>query len=268
MDNLDDAIKNNTILCKKAISLSWKIQEHLNKDILKEGEVHIIMQEYEWLREVMSLLSKHSNLFESCILLLENNMEQEAYILARSQFNNMLWISYICNGQDNSRVKEYFYEQHITKLLQLNGIKNYLKHLSKDAPYYDEYSSINVKTINTTISNIKETLRAEGYQVDKQPNSIRNKKIIELTEFNPVLLGLYNTFYNESSKYEHADIATTSSFRKSVDDDVSTDSVYKIDMGKSDISLWKKVMSNTLTILFLSIDKIFERLKNNEQVLF
>lgn len=115
---------DNTISIQKAISLSRQIQDHLNKDILKEGQPFIILEKYEWLREVLSLLAKQSNLFESCIVLLENNMEQEAYILARSQFNNMLWISYICNDNDNSRVKEYFYEPHITQLQQLYNIKN------------------------------------------------------------------------------------------------------------------------------------------------
>ncbi len=69
------------------------------------------------------MLAKNINLFESCLVLLENNMEQEAYILARSQFNNTLWISYLCDDHNNERTKEYYYEYHISKLLQFRNIQ-------------------------------------------------------------------------------------------------------------------------------------------------
>jgi hypothetical protein len=69
------------------------------------------------------LLAKNINLFESCLVLLENNMEQETYILARSQFNNSLWISYLCDDHNNERTKEYYYEYHISKLLQFRNIQ-------------------------------------------------------------------------------------------------------------------------------------------------
>lgn len=69
------------------------------------------------------MLAKNINLFESCLVLLENNMEQETYILARSQFNNSLWISYLCDDHNNERTKEYYYEYHISKLLQFRNIQ-------------------------------------------------------------------------------------------------------------------------------------------------
>lgn len=50
-------------------------------------------------------------------------MEQEAYILARSQVNNTLWISYLCDDHNNERTKEYYYEYHISKLLQFRNIQ-------------------------------------------------------------------------------------------------------------------------------------------------
>lgn len=265
---IDEKIKNNCISCSKAISLGRQIQEHLNKDILKEGQPIIIMDSYEWLREVLSLLSKQSNLFESCLLLLENNMEQEAYILARSQFNNMLWISYLCNGYDNSRVKEYFYEEHITQLLQLLNIKKYIKTLPPNTPYLNQFPNIDVTTINKKIKEIKSVLKAEGYNVDNPQQPIKNKKIIELTEGDSLLLGLYDTFYNEASKYEHASISITKNYRESVVSDVSANVAFMFDLSKSDILLWKSVFANSLSILFLSIKKILDRIKSHEKHLF
>ena len=76
------------------------------ENILKEGQPIVIVGDYSWYREVLSLFAKQVNLCDSCILLLENGMEQEAYLLARSQFNNMLWIKYICSDTDNEKVKE------------------------------------------------------------------------------------------------------------------------------------------------------------------
>ena len=73
---------------KELIKQGKFIEEYIGKEVLKEGRPIIILEGYEWIREVLSLLAKNINLFESCLVLLENNMEQEAYILARSQFNN------------------------------------------------------------------------------------------------------------------------------------------------------------------------------------
>lgn len=260
MDNIN-SIQN-------AISLSRQIQEHLNKDILKEGQPIIILEKYEWLREVLSLLAKQSNLFESCILLLENYMEQEAYILARSQFNNMLWISYLCNVNNNQRVKEYFYEPHITQLQQLNNIKKYLRHLPEDNQHFEKLSTIDLGVIDSNIARIKAILKTEGYVVDNPQKPLRNKSIFELTDKDPLLLGMYNSFYNDASKFEHADISTVKNYRNSVVDDISTNIAFIFDLSKSNIVLWKSVFKHTLTILFQSINALYKRIKNHDNHLF
>jgi hypothetical protein len=259
---------DNTISIQKAISLSRQIQDHLNKDILKEGQPFIILEKYEWLREVLSLLAKQSNLFESCIVLLENNMEQEAYILARSQFNNMLWISYICNDNDNSRVKEYFYEPHITQLQQLYNIKKYLRSLPEGTPQFEEFSTMNFQVINSTINKIKGILRTEGYTVDNSQKPLKNKSIFELTEKDPLLLGMYLSFYNDASKFEHADISTVKKYRNAVVDDISDSIAFTFELNQSNIALWKSVFKHTLTILFQSINTLYTRIKSQDKHLF
>ena len=77
-----------------------KILEDIAKYVIKEGRPIILIDEYSWYREVLSLMAKQVNLCDSCILLLENGMEQEAYLLARSQFNNALWIEYLCGAEE------------------------------------------------------------------------------------------------------------------------------------------------------------------------
>ena len=101
-----------------------KIIDDISEKIIKEGTPIILVDEYSWYREVLSLMAKQINLCDSCLLLLENGMEQEAYLLARSQFNNMLWIKYLCNDDTkNIRVKEYFYQPHINQILSCKNIK-------------------------------------------------------------------------------------------------------------------------------------------------
>ena len=63
-----------------------KIIDDISEKIIKEGTPIILVDEYSWYREVLSLMAKQINLCDSCLLLLENGMEQEAYLLARSLF--------------------------------------------------------------------------------------------------------------------------------------------------------------------------------------
>lgn len=102
-----------------------EITEDIAKYVIKEGQPIILIDEYSWYREVLSLMAKQVNLCDSCILLLENGMEQEAYLLARSQFNNTLWIKYLCEAEegDNTRLKEFFYQPDINQLRSNQNLK-------------------------------------------------------------------------------------------------------------------------------------------------
>ena len=71
-------------------NLLKEITEEIAKYVITEGYPIILIDEYSWYREVLSLMAKQVNLCASCILLLENGMEQEAYLLAKSQFNNAI----------------------------------------------------------------------------------------------------------------------------------------------------------------------------------
>ena len=249
---------------KKAISLSRNIQEHLNRDIIKEGEPFIVLESYEWLREVLSLLAKQSNLFEGSIVLLENNMEQEAYVLTRSQFNNMLWISYLCNDSDNARVKEYFYQPHITQLIQLRNIKRYLRELPEDTPMLGRFPTLGMQKIKQTIKGIEKILKSEGYLT----SPLKSKSIFDLTEKNPLLHGLYLSFYNEASKFEHSDISTVKKYRNAVVDDVPESVAFTFELNRSEISLWKSVFTYSLQILFQTVNSLYNRIKKQDEHLF
>lgn len=106
-----------------------EITEDIAKYVIKEGQPIILIDEYSWYTEVLSLMAKQVNLCDSCILLLENGMEQEAYLLARSQFNNALWIKYLCEAEegDNTRLKEFFYQPDINQLRSNQNLKKMIR---------------------------------------------------------------------------------------------------------------------------------------------
>ncbi|MBQ1392451.1 MAG: hypothetical protein IIY81_02700 [Lachnospiraceae bacterium] len=169
--------------------------------VLKEGNPIIIVGDYSWYKEVLSLLAKQVNLCDSCIVLLENGMEQEAYLLARSQFNNMLWIKYLCDDTDNERVKEYFYQFHISQILSSKNLKRMLENFDDDLDgRFDKESMI--MSLEDSIRENRDILRQEGIEE-------KVKSVAELSKQNGTLFGMYITFYNEGSRFEHSDISIT-----------------------------------------------------------
>ncbi len=194
----------------------------------------------------MTLLAQNINLFESCLTLLDNNMEQDAYILARCQFNNTLWINYLCSDVDNERTKEYYYEFHITQLLQLRNIKKYVR----DNDYLIRNSGANTiekGEVNTKIKSIENILKEEGYDVKK----VYSKSLAQLSKERSELFGIYISMYCESSKYEHSSRGVIDKYRRKILDDYSEDMAFKLDLGSSDFELWKQVFNFSLLSLFL-----------------
>lgn len=55
--------------------------EEITSKFLQKDSPYIIMEGYEYFREVITLYAKQSNLFESALILLENNHAEEAYVL-------------------------------------------------------------------------------------------------------------------------------------------------------------------------------------------
>lgn len=237
-----------------------RINNDIARDIIKEGSPIILIDEYSWFREVLSLLAKQVNLCDSCLLLLENGMEQEAYLLARSQFNNMLWIKYLCDGDDDSRVKEYFYQPHISQILSCKNIKKMIEDYGTDL---DERlaSEEAIQKLNDSIS--------ENTQILVENNiAISPKKISDLSKQDGLLFGLYITLYNEGSKFEHSDISKTRLYRKPAVDEYDSDQVFIFDLGKSDKDCWLNVFHYSLMSIFFAFDNIRKRIFEKEEQLF
>lgn len=237
-----------------------KINNDIAHDIIKEGSPIILIDEYSWFREVLSLMAKQVNLCDSCLLLLENGMEQEAYLLARSQFNNMLWIKYLCDDEGDSRVKEYFYQPHISQIFSSRNLKKMIEEFGTELDERFLADDI-IQKLDDSISDNTQILNDNNI-------GLKQKSIAELSKQDGLLFGLYITLYNEGSKFEHSDISKTKLYRKPAVDEYSSDQVFIFDLGKSDIQCWLTVFNYSLLSMFFAFDSIRKRVFEREEQLF
>lgn len=237
-----------------------EITEDITRSILKCGNPIIIVDNYRWIIEVLSLFAQQVSLCESCVLLLENGMEQEAYLLARSQFNNMLWIKYICDDEGEERVKEYFYQPTISQIKQN---KNLIQMLTEFEGHLDERFDKEemIEKLNTVIEENKRILLE---------NHVENKlkSIADLAKQNALLFGSYITMYNDASKFEHSDISKTKKYRKKVVDEYTEQQVFSIDTVTSNKDEWLIVLHSSILSLFFAFDSFTSRIINRENHLF
>lgn len=254
-------MENNASFNPQLTNLLNEIVADMSRDVVKEDFSIIVVDKYDWCVCVLSLLAKQINLCDSCILLLENGMEQEAYLLARSQFNNMLWIRYICDGEDNSRVQEYLYQPNVGQIKQSMNFKKILREFSEqlDEKFHEPSW---LKKINKVISENKKILK------EAELSDLKIKQVAELAMQDVTLFGMYITMYNEGSKIEHSDISAVSSYRKKILEEYSDSQIFSIDLSKSDKDTWMYVFRNSLTCLFFSFESLWNRLNDREEHLF
>lgn len=231
---------------KSLINRGRDIECYINERILNEG-FSIKISEYKWFWYAYILFADNIRLFKSCLILLEEKVEWEAFILARSQFNNTLWVNYLCGTDKEKRADEYFFQQYIDRLITLKKNKEYVttcRLANKDA-------------IDGEITEIEDILREHGYDdefINKIGKGKGTKSIYKLAEETD-LLKIYITYYNEGSRYEH------SSFRGKIKNirvitNESSPDIYIYEPNNFDSELWKKVFVFSLTNIFYTLDAI------------
>ena len=249
-------ICGNASFAPEITDLLKEITDDITKAIIKDGNPIVVLEHYRWVPEVLSLWAKQVNLCDSCILLLENGMEQEAYLLARSQFNNMLWIKYICDGEGDERVKEYFHQPNISQIMHN---KNLIKLLKEFDDYADDRFD---KT--EMIEKLEEAIE-ENEKILSQ-NNIDNKlkSIAELSKQTTLLFSSYLTMYNNASKFEHSDMSTIRKYRKKVLEGYSKEQIFTIDLNTSDRKDWFNVLHYSMMSLFQAFDSFTNRIINKD----
>ena len=251
---------DNMSFCPQTIEVLKDILNDITTDIIKEGRPIIIVEEYQWMVETLSLMAKQVGLCESCVLLLENGMEQEAFLLVRSQFNNMLWIKYICDFNNSEHIKEYIYQPYISQIKVNKNLKKMLENFESDLDNRFDKASMLLQ-LDEAI-NRNQTILKENNIPNKQ------KTVAELAKQNGLLFGTYITLYNDASKFEHSDVEKIRKYRKRITNEYNENEIFSIDMSTSDKTIWMSVLYNSLMNLYLSYESFFTRITKHEEQLF
>lgn len=251
---------DNMSFCPQTIEVLKDILNDITTDIIKEGRPIIIVEEYQWMVETLSLMAKQVGLCESCVLLLENGMEQEAFLLVRSQFNNMLWIKYICDFNNSEHIKEYIYQPYISQIKVNKNLKKMLENFESDLDNRFDKASMLLQ-LDEAI-NRNQTILKENNIPNKQ------KTVAELAKQNGLLFGTYITLYNDASKFEHSDVEKIRKYRKRITNEYNENEIFSIDMSTSDKTIWMSVLYNSLMNLYLSYESFFTRITKYEEQLF
>ncbi|HHN8469267.1 DUF5677 domain-containing protein [Clostridioides difficile] len=241
------------------IKLIRDIMPSVEENLIKNRSTHVIFSEYEYLREVMTLYAKQHNLIESTILLLDNNMCEEAYILARSVLNNYFLIEYLLNdNEDKSRLKEYQIQPLLAERKYWKKVKDILnRNLMKKFHEEGKLLDINENSINRTIGQIEANIQNENFRP--------NKRLLNITDLardiGGVGIELYLAYYTHASKYEHSDISSLDIYREEVNvDNVSNKQAFIMTTDRTDESLRERIESIITTSYVESFRRILEEI--------
>lgn len=229
------------------IDLLKNIMKDVEEYFLKNESPYIIMEGYGYFREAITLYAKQNNLIESVLLLMDNNMNEEAIVLARSVLNNYFLISYILDDPQREHLKEYQIQPSVISLYYWKNVKQIMQR-----PFWqiliDEKKTLSFteQEVDSNIAALETVVTNAGFSANLRPLSI--KFLAENSDERG--LELYATFYSEASKFEHSDISCLDIYKEKILEDYSNNQVFKLNMNKTDESLKEKIIS-MITISYM-----------------
>lgn len=238
------------------------IMPDVEEYLIQNNRSVIIMQGYEWFREVITLYAKQHNLLEAAIVLMENGMNEEALILARSAMNNYFLIGYLLNDDaDRSRLKEYQIQPLISQKYLLENMKDMLN--GQFGIRMNEKGLKLQYTVNDLKSKINEVgsrIEAKGFSKNVKPLSIRKlAKKSDVQGFD-----LYAAYYGDASKFEHSDISSLDIYKTPIDDQTPVNGAFIMDLNKTDKKLKEKINAIFIISYLDSFIKITDVIANKE----
>ncbi len=228
--------------------------------VLKNNSIYLIEEGYEYLREIITLYVKQHNLVESTLLLLDNNHNEEAIVLARSALNNYFLIGYLINDPDKSHLKEYQLQPCISARKYWKNIKVIMKgdffqkmlELGKSLPY-------TLDDVNNNISFFENKITEAGFNKDiKLLNIYDLANKADEREFE-----LYVSYYTTASRYEHSDITTLDVYKQKVFEEHSNNTVFHLNSSRTDEDLKEQIMSIICISYTQSLLKIINEITDN-----
>lgn len=245
---------------KEKIILGRTLIEEISENLLQEGKPFIILESHEYLRDVLTLYSKQTNLLESSLLLLENNHAEEAYVLVRSMLNNLLLIQYLCDDdEERNRHKNYKIQPYKNQLRFLKSVKTAVVKKWFIAPAPSD--------LNRRIKEREKYLRKEGFIKDGRVDTSL-LSVYEMAKQDKFLFSLYAQFYADGSKYEHSDSSSLNIYRQKVLDEISTERAFIMDLSRTDEELDRRVLNLALAIYIKAFIIILQHInKTNEDLI-
>ncbi|MCQ6265611.1 DUF5677 domain-containing protein [Fictibacillus sp. WQ 8-8] len=234
--------------------------EDITKWFLQKDEPYIILPDMEYLREVITLYAKQSNLFESTLLLLENNHAEEAFILLRSMLNNSMLIDYLCHDNDEKkRYREYMIQPLKSETAFLKNISQGIKKgwIKSDYP-----------TLESRIKNNEKILIKEGFIQTRGKKVRADTRLItikSMADSDELLFAHYLAFYREASKYEHSDFASLEIYRQTVVEEYPNTVAFILDLSRTDPELELKVLNLSITIYSLTFMRLLQHINNKHE---
>lgn len=235
--------------------------EEITTKFLQKDKPYIIMEGYEYFREVITLYAKQSNLFESALLLIEYNHAEEAYILVRSMLNNTMLIDYLCNDDNGERYINYKIQPTKAELSFFYDIKKALKNgWLKEAP----------QELDKRIKEYEKLLKSEGFTTQKKIKG-KYKEVIDtrllsikgMALTDELLFAHYMIFYREGSKYEHSDFSSLEIYRKPIKELPNT-GAFILDLSRTDPVLEEKLLNLAITIYSLTFIRLLQHITNKQ----
>ncbi|MUL29486.1 DUF5677 domain-containing protein [Priestia megaterium] len=253
---------------KEKIEYGRYVIEEITSKFLKKDSPYFFLSGYEYLREVITLYGKQSNLLESTLLLLENNHAEEAYLLLRSILNNKMLIEYLCNDdEDRSRYKEYMIQPEKSRISFLKDIKR-----AVDEGWMDKKG---LENLDEKIEEYEQALIDKGFKKTQRKRNktityadTRTLSIRKMALTDELSFGTYMTFYRDGSKYEHSDFSALNIYRQPVHSDVPNTQAFVLDLSRTDTELEGKVLNTAITMYSLTFTFIFRHMLNNHKHLF
>lgn len=230
------------------------IMPDIEKYVIKNGTSHIILPEYEYMREVITLYAKQHKLVKSTLTLVDMGNNEEAYILARSILNNYFLIGYLLNDdEDRNRLKKYQIQSYLSKRRHWKKVKQVMKGLKTRW-------NVTIDDADRIIAETEEYIVEKGFSVNTSLLSISD--IAKNSDEKGMML--YAVYYMDASRYEHSDISTLEIYKQSISDDVSNKDVFTLNLNRTDDKLKKKIYEVIISSYIHPFIKIIDVIENKE----
>ncbi|USL32937.1 DUF5677 domain-containing protein [Priestia megaterium] len=247
---------------EEKIEYARYIIEEITSRFLKKDDPYLIQEGCEYIREVITLYAKQSNLLESTLVLLENNHAEEAYVLLRSMLNNSMLIEYLCHDNENrDRYNDYMIQPAKSQLSFLYDIRKAVQKGWMDSP----------PRLSEGIREHEQKLIDKGFKIERRGRTYADTKLLSIRQIaltDELLFASYIAFYKDGSKYEHSDFSSLDIYKQPFSTDVPTKEAFILDLSRTNVELETKVLNIAATLYSVTFANLLDHMLKTHKQLF